>query len=214
MESWIHSYDGCGIHVQGGDSAAGQAQYRERLNPLLARYGDGYELTASGEVWTAERFNALPGIEPLDDVAVDERVSSAVAKFRRYGADSADRRDAVRELADVLEYLRATFGTLLPRWDEDRLFEIANQYSIRHHNPGQKTDYDEDIWLSWIYHSYLNAIDLIAKLIRRDGEYESTRCPACHQLTLEDDGWAETDFDGVTIGGNFKACTNCSYVST
>ena len=114
VESWIHGYDGCGIHVQDADSTAGQAEYRDRINPLLARYADGYELTESGEVWTAEPFNALPEIELLDDVAVDERVSSAVAKFRRHGADSTDRRAAVRELADVLEYLRSTFGTVLP----------------------------------------------------------------------------------------------------
>ena len=213
VEWRIHSYNGCGIHVESGDSEKGQARFRERLNPLLARYGEGYELTDSGELWTAETFNAPPDTESLDDSAVDDRVASAIAKFRRYGAKGTDRRDAVRELADVLEYLRATFETDLPRWDEDRLFEIANQYGIRHHNQKQKTDYDEGIWLPWIYYAYLNAIDLMIKLIKRDGEYESTRCPACHQLTLEDDGWAETDSDGGTSGGNFKACTNCGYNS-
>ena len=44
-------------------------------------------------------------------------------------------------------------------------------------------------------------------------KYESTRCPACHQLALEDDAWAETDSDGVTIGGNLKRCTNGAYES-
>ena len=207
----IHSFDGCGIHVEVADSTKGQARFRERLNPLLGRYGQGYELTDSGELWTAETLNARPEIEPLGDTAVDERVASAMAKFRRYGAQGTDRRDAVRELADVLEYLRATFETELPRWDEDRLFEIANQYGIRHHNQKQKTDYDEDIWLSWIYYTYLNAIDLMINLIKRDGEYENTRCPACHQLTLRDDAWAETDSDGITVGGNSKSCSNCSY---
>ena len=177
VEWSIHQYDGCGIHVEVGDGAAGQTQYRERLNPLLARYGDGYELTDSGEVWTAEPFNAILEIELLGDSAVDERVSSAMAKFRRYSAEGTDQREAVRELADVLEYLRATFGTVLPRYDEDRLFEIANQYGIRHHNQNQKTNYDEDIWLTWIYYAYLNAIDLVIKLIKRDGEVREHALP-------------------------------------
>ncbi len=213
VEWTIHSYNDCGIHVEAGDSIEGQARFRENLNPLLARYREGYELSDSGEVWTTTPFNAPTEIEALDDTAVDDRVELAMAKFRRYGAEGTDQLDAVRELADVLEYLRSTFQTELPRWDEDRLFEIANQYGIRHHNQKQKTDYDEDIWLSWIYHTYLNAIDLMIKLIKRDSEYEITRCPACHQLTLEDDVEVETDSDGVTHGFSLRRCTNCAYSS-
>ena len=48
--------------------------------------------------------------------------------------------------------------------DENRLFEIANQFGIRHHNPEQKTDFDKNIWLEWIFFSYLNSINTIVKI--------------------------------------------------
>ena len=187
-------------------------EFRERINPLLLRNGDGYELSGEGEVWTLTPADVPLDLGRLGDAAVDDRVSAGVSKFRQHSATEADRRQAVRELADVLEYLRTTVGTQLPRWDENRLFEIANEYGIRHHTPQQKTDYDGEIWLTWIFYAYLNAIDLAIKLITRAAEYEVTRCPACHQLTLYEDAWAEPD-DGGMVGGNFMACSNCSWTS-
>lgn len=212
-ESRFHSFADCGLHVESGDDDAGRAEFRERLNPLLARCEPAYVLSDQGEIWTLAPFDIplVPG--ELGDSAVDDRVASAISSFRKHGATESDRRQAVRELADVLEYLRSTVGTQLPRWDEDRLFEIANEYAIRHHNPTQKTDYDNDIWFTWFFHAYVNAIDLAVKLLERKGEYEVSRCPACHQRTLESDSWAEREADGGMSGGNFMACSNCSWTS-
>ena len=206
-----HSYAGCGIHVIAGDDDAGQIEFRARVNALLSGYGEGYKLSEQGELWSASPFDVTPEPRPLGDAAVDDRVTSAIATFRNHRANSSDRLNAVRELADVLEYLKGTIGTQLPRQDEDRLFEIANQYAIRHHNVRQKTDYDNEIWLPWIFQAYVSAIDVALKLTRRAGEYETIRCPACHQLALNGESWAEVDSDGAMSGGNFKACTNCSW---
>lgn len=37
------------------------------------------------------------------------------------------------------------------------LFQIANEFGVRHHNQKQKqkTNYDERIWLSWMFYYYL-----------------------------------------------------------
>jgi len=39
--------------------------------------------------------------------------------------------------------------------DESDLFNIANNFGIRHHRKGQKKRYDEDIFLNWIFYYYL-----------------------------------------------------------
>lgn len=45
-----HSWNNCGYHYSDFDKAKGQQEYRNRINPLLARYGEGYELTDKGEL--------------------------------------------------------------------------------------------------------------------------------------------------------------------
>jgi hypothetical protein len=47
------------------------------------------------------------------------------------------------------------------------LFNIANNFGIRHHNEKQKTDYDESIWLSWIFYYCLATIHAALRLIEK-----------------------------------------------
>jgi len=106
----------------------------------------------------------LPGSEP---VTIDSRVQAAISKFRRHGSSFEDRRDALRDLADVLEFLRPRLKVVLTSQDESDLFNIANNFGIRHHNEKQKTDYDESIWLSWIFYYYLATIHTALRLIEK-----------------------------------------------
>jgi hypothetical protein len=82
-------------------------------------------------------------------------VTSAIAKYRRYRSTIAERRDAIRDLADVLEYIRPKLKEVLTKPDEADLFNIVNNFGIRHHNQQQKSDYDASIWLSWMFYFYL-----------------------------------------------------------
>jgi hypothetical protein len=75
----------------------------------------------------------------------------------------------VRQLADVLEFLRPKLKGTLHSKDEDDLFRIANNFGIRHHNPKQKTKYDEQVWLDWIFYCYLNTIHTTVALLKREG---------------------------------------------
>lgn len=166
--SYYHEWDACGIHVTMSDEALGRQEFRERANSLLSRYEKPFELRVDGEIWEAaptglETIEAAPtGEQPIDD-----RVQSAIRLFRRHGAAEDDKRHAVRDLADVLEYLRKSGGTQLPSTDEGDLFNIANNFGIRHHNPQQKTNYSTGIWLDWIFYSYLNTIATVTRLITR-----------------------------------------------
>ncbi len=68
----------------------------------------------------------------------------------------------------MLEYLRPQLKQILSSNDESDLFNLANNFGIRHHNQRQKTDYDP-AWLSWIFHHYLATIHLATRLVEQRG---------------------------------------------
>jgi hypothetical protein len=143
-ESWFHGWNQCGVHVREANASAGRREFRDAINALLERYIPRYALGDDGVIyalgppelaeWEAPRPAAV------DVPEIDSRVASARRAFTRYGATDDDKRHAIHDLADVLEHLRATAGTGLPRKDEAELFEIANNFGIRHHRPDQQTD--------------------------------------------------------------------------
>ena len=55
---------------------------------------------------------------------------------------------------------------LLGTQDEKDLFNIANNFGIRHFSDKQRTDYDP-AWLSWMFHCYLAAIHACLHLMKR-----------------------------------------------
>ncbi len=141
------------------------------MNELLEAYESGYELSATGEVLAL----GDPGLAPLhaaplptpDTDNVGARVAAAQAKFRWHRSTQSERRDAIRDLADVLEFLRPQLAGILNKKDDAALFEIANRFAIRHHNPDQQGSYDKLIWYSWIFYFYLANIHAVGALLRR-----------------------------------------------
>ena len=171
IERRYHSYGDCGWHCESFDRAPGTQEFRERINRVLAIYDTGYELSVEGEVLgLAEAgleglFEApIPHIDPEN---VSARVEAARNKYRRYKSSIDERRDAVRDLADVLEYLRPQLEKVITSKDESDLFKLANNFGIRHHNSKQKTAYDRPIWYSWMFYYYLSTIHAVVRLIER-----------------------------------------------
>jgi hypothetical protein len=170
-ESTFHSYSDCGIHATQFNRKTGQVEYRGKITRVLKNYDQGFELSAEGQVLAL----ADPGLTPLleapltssDPTNVDARVAAAIAKYRRHRAALEDRKDAIRDLADVLEYLRPQIKTALDSKDETDLFNIANNFGIRHHNASQKQSYDKAIWYSWLFYYYLATIHAAVRLIAR-----------------------------------------------
>ena len=170
VEGRYHSYSACGWHYHEFNQVEGQAEFRSKMTELLSSYAPGYELSPTGEILEL----ASPGVEPLLTTAlpivdsnIQGRVASAIAKFRRYRSSAEERRDAVRDLADVLEYLRPQLKLVLDRQDEADLFNIANNFGIRHHNSQQKTNYDQSIWLSWVFYFYLATVHAAVRMLDR-----------------------------------------------
>ena len=168
LDSYVHPWDDCGIHVTRSDQRAGQADFLVRINAILGRYEKPFVLRDDGELWEAapSGLDTLE-VEPLGNPSIDDRVSSAVRSFRRYGANEDDKRHAIRDLADVLEYLRSSVGTQLPSKDEADLFNIANNFAIRHHNPQQKGQYSSGVWLDWMFYAFLDSIEASKKLVAK-----------------------------------------------
>ena len=108
--------------------------------------------------------------EPLPATALGDvkaMVASAVVKFRRRSSSPSDRRDAVRDLADVMELLRSRAQGVLDSADEKDLFHLANKFGLRHLNEEQKLKYDKDIWYDWMFYYYLASISAFSRLIDR-----------------------------------------------
>jgi len=171
VQGYYHGYNDCGYHYETFDQQTGRDEFRNAVNELLADYKTGFEVSKDGEILAsaeeglANLFQA--DLKTSDPKNIENRVQAAVLKFRRYRSSLNDRRDAIRDLSDVLEFLRPKVKKVLTSKDEDDLFNIANNFSIRHHNPKQKTDYDTAIWYSWMFYFYLATIHAFLRLLQR-----------------------------------------------
>jgi hypothetical protein len=179
VDGYTHSYGGCGMHFNTFNREPARAAYRTAVNDLLADYGSGFALSAVGEIENLPEAGfanlAVAGLPSADPQNIDDRVKTAVAKYLRRASTREDRRDAVRGLADVLEYLRPQLKEVLHSEDEGALFNIANNFAIRHHNDRQRSNYDPNIWTSWMFYFYLATIHAAQRMIQRAAASRSTR---------------------------------------
>jgi hypothetical protein len=153
------------------DDIEGQKHYIELLNPILQEYKHGFEISGSGHILNLPEnglSNLLEAIIPTDDTEnIKNRIDSAILKFRRSKSTHDERFAAIRELADVLEFIRPSIKEHLMNDDEKALFNIVNNFGIRHHNTKQKTDYDKPIWYSWIFYCCLATLHAVLRLAEK-----------------------------------------------
>jgi hypothetical protein len=156
------------------DRASGQAMLREVVAPILARLEPPMEIRSDGGIVA----KSAPGLEALGDqplptssVADDIRakVLDAIRAFRDVGATAEGQLSALSQLAGILERLRADgrLEGVFSKKDQGPLFEIANEFGIRHDKPGQKRDYGP-AFREWIFFAYLAAIRLAMRVIDGD----------------------------------------------
>ena len=176
----FHSYNACGWHGEDFAPEPARGLFVTRVNAIVARYGEGWQMRPDFEVveraptGTAELLTVK--LPPATGADTRQRVHNAVAKFRRRTSSRDDRRDAVRDLGDVLERLRKDATKHLSRKDESELFKILNNFDIRHNNELQKSDYDT-IWLSGLFYHFLTMIHVLTHLIDRDERNSITLDP-------------------------------------
>jgi len=160
----------------------GQKEFRGKVNAFLLEYKTGFELTTEGII-LARGTDGLQRIidaeiVPYDEMNVDSKVRNAITKWRNRHLSLAEKKEAIRELADVFEWLKKTknLGGVLDSKDESALFDLANNFGIRHHNPNQKTNYDRAIWYSWIFHFYLATYHAAIRLLMKKKKPPNNAC--------------------------------------
>lgn len=174
-----HKWDSCGYHADDfAPAARSRAEYIERIDPILRDYGDGFTMTADGEVQLLLTEPAVAVCkEPLPlstPPPVRERVESAVRRFLKGGSSWDERHAAVRDLGDALEHMRDGVREVLVGRDESDLFQLLNGFGIRHLNDSQRLDYDREIFLKWMFYYLTAALHAcLALLDRQAGEVAS-----------------------------------------
>lgn len=172
-EGRYHSFSDCGWHYSEFDREEGRARYRAEMNDVLRRWSPPYELNPNGEIILGAPellapLLAAPIPDSADPRSVKPKIENAAQRFRARGSTMEERRVAVRDLADVLEALREEARAHMTRRDEGDLFNIANNFHIRHNDEKQLRDYDV-IWLTWIFYFYLATIYALLHTIERQG---------------------------------------------
>lgn len=165
------------FHDYGGDwhssdfaTQPGQLLYRRKVNGLFGLSSIHLEIAGEG---TDRGFLVLAPRDGRDTLVkrTIERagtgdadpVTRAVLQFRDRTADRIQKRGACVLLANELESERDRVKQHLLSRDEGMLFQIANQFAIRHHRADQHPDYD-DAYLDWIFWTYLATVELMRVL--------------------------------------------------
>ena len=178
-EGYFHSYCNCGYHYSSFDTLQGQEEFRNEINEIIADYENGYILNTDGVI----QYLLTPGLNELtmakipsntgEESKINNKIERAITKYRSRYSSISDRREAIRELADVLEYLKSTLKDNMTTDDEKELLKIqkdlsniANNYQIRHNTDTQRDNYSLS-WMSWMFYLYLSSIHLLLR-IRKD----------------------------------------------
>lgn len=180
LDGNYHSWQNCGMHYSTFNQPSGRAEFRSEINEILLDYKDGFELAENGEI--VEKGDK--GVETLlsaklprsAEPDVQQRLEEAIAIFRRRQATLTDRHNAVKMLADILEEFRPRLKNALTKKDEADLFNIANNFEIRHRNEKQKKQYDKALWLSWMFYFYVATLHFAIRRLEQVGlaEHDSS----------------------------------------
>ncbi|WP_309131161.1 hypothetical protein [Brevibacterium sp.] len=170
-----HSFNDCGWHYEDFSSTTGMKIYRWRINAICENNELNVRISNIGEdVGRMVIITDLARSDLIDSAASSSgsaggAVRHAIALFRKRDADEHDKRSAIVSLAYILEERRARLKQELFKKDEGSLFQIANEFHIRHKTASQKADYDP-VFLDWVFWWYLATIELTNQLHERESE--------------------------------------------
>lgn len=173
---WWHDHGECGWDYKDFYLPTGLAIYAWKVNTLFKSFGLDLALETQGDLrgrlvrtTDAPRQDLVERAGRSTDDSISGRVASAVNQYRKRAATAHDKRSACITLAGILENRRTLLKEKLLREDERALFQIANQFDIRHNGPGQKREYSEE-FLDWIFWWYLATVDLTETILERETE--------------------------------------------
>lgn len=156
------------------DTRAGQRVYVWRVNSLLERSTVHLWLAHAGvdagllvRTVPDDRAQLPQSVAAATKDPVERaRIEHAIAQQRTRHPSRHTRREAVRNLGDVLEHRGPQAKRLLGSRDESDLFHIINRFDIRHMNKNQQADFGDE-FLDYLYWTFLASVDLLNKLEER-----------------------------------------------
>ncbi len=156
----------CTYHSRSFNNLEGQNEFRKDINAFLRKFETGYRLSEEGYVLLIAplELEVLVNNEISTDKEkeVDERIKDATNKYLKFDSTISDKKDAVRTLGDVLEYLRE-HKIILEGQDNKDLFNILNNFDLRHHNKIQHFEYDKEVWYEYFFYTFLSSINFLLK---------------------------------------------------
>jgi hypothetical protein len=147
-----------------------QKEFATHINNLLKFYKGGYYLDEKYGFIMEQPNDALLELmhTEIPDTMSDnvmKQLNTAVKMFYRFDSNEESKKKAINILVDVLEPLREELKTMFSKEfgvnakDHDKLiFQIVNQFNIRHNDKKQLTKYSKPIWYDWMMQYYTSVI--------------------------------------------------------
>lgn len=167
------------------DVAAGQKEFRERINMLFSRNGLAYELDINGAIVRLAppilRETLMNAVFQTGDKTLDHMLEESRCKF--LNPDTSIRREAIERLWDAWERIKTienpdnkklSIGILLKKvtditeirqmLDDEakKITEIGNSFQIRHSEVTQTMISDSD-HLDYLFHRLFSLMQLLLK---------------------------------------------------
>ncbi|SDO14773.1 hypothetical protein SAMN04487897_1092 [Paenibacillus sp. yr247] len=147
-----------------------QSVYRSKINKHLARYGSGWELLEDGTIreLVQEEFRGLVDspIQYGEEENVDKRIRRAAKSFLKYGASELDKKAALIEIGGALEYIRTELEEFNKKATSD-IFNLLNNYDLRHNNKLKHADYDVGIYYPWMFYTFLSTYNAFVMMKKK-----------------------------------------------
>ena len=154
--------------------------YCDSVNHVLERYNDGYYLIETSGIITSTPNYALKKLffdinEDVKFGSVYDRLISATKNYYRFDSNLEVKRMAIVSLANILEPIRQDlikkfneeYGINKKQFDKS-IFEIVNNFDIRHNTSNQMRDYSKAIWYDWMMQYYTSIIIAYYKLLNEN----------------------------------------------
>ena len=151
------------------DNEQPKQEFATYVNNILKLYKEGYYLEpVHGFVMPlpnealrhqlTENYHGIPS-------GIYDRMRSATKDYYHFDATLERKRKAIASMADILELLRGELKEIfnkefqINKNDHDKLiFEIVNNYHIRHDNDKQIKEYSKEIWYDWMMQYFTSTI--------------------------------------------------------
>lgn len=153
------------------DRESGKEKYLDYINDILFRYGDKYEFSQVGRIEIkrneAEKQLCCEVRDESDEIHEnDVLIDNAINEFVLSRGNEDKMYSAILLLHTVFESLEGIVVEGLST-DENQLFNIINNYGIRHKNKSKGDITRKDLVFPWLFYSMLATINLKLKYIHQ-----------------------------------------------